>query len=325
MADNTVDGGNNEDKKLDFNLKLVAESSFATLFPKYREKYVKECFPLLVNHLQSIHGIRASLDVMEGSLTVFTTRQTKDPYAIMQARDVIKLIARGVPYQQAIKVIDNEDTACDVIKIGRLVRNRDRFVRRRQRLVGPSGATLKAVELLTDCYVLIQGNTASAIGPYKGLAAVRKVVTDCLVKNVHPVFNIKRLLIQRELAKDPTLADQSWERFLPKLPKTKPTASEQNKQKKKKKIDKEYTPFPPEAPMSKVDQQLASGEYFLKNSHDKSDPNEVSKKRFNSKTSASAKGKERGPRPKFGGGKKDHLNDSNKKFGGKPGKRAGRD
>lgn len=104
---------------------------------------------------------------MEGSVTVTTTRQMKDPYAIIQARDVVKLIARGVPYQQAIKVIDNENTACDVIKIGRLVRNRDRFVRRRQRLVGPSGATLKAIELLTDCYVLIQGNTVSAIGPYK--------------------------------------------------------------------------------------------------------------------------------------------------------------
>ena len=57
----------------------------------------------------------------------------------------------------------------DVIKIGGLVRNKERFVNRRQRLVGPDGHTLRAIEILTNCYVLVQGNTVSAMGPYKGL------------------------------------------------------------------------------------------------------------------------------------------------------------
>lgn len=147
---------------------------------------------------------------------------------------------------------------CDIIKIGGLIHNKDRFVKRRQHLLGPNLSTLKAIEILTGCYVLVQGNTVSAMGSFKGLKQVRRIVEDCIKNVMHPVYHIKILLMKRELAKNPALANENWDRFLPKFKKKN---VQQKKIKAKEK--KPYTPYPPPQPPSKLDLQLESGEYFL--------------------------------------------------------------
>ena len=141
---------------------FTEESSFATLFPKYRERYLREVWGAVTRALEhhvSVHscektfavvkpvhsqGVACTLDLIHGSMSVRTTRKTFDPYIILKARDMIKLLARGVAAGQAVKILD-DNIACDIIKIGNIVRNKERFVKRRQRIIGPDGSTLKVV------------------------------------------------------------------------------------------------------------------------------------------------------------------------------------
>lgn len=158
----------------------------------------------------------------------------------------------------------------------------------------------------------MQGSTVSVMGPYKSLKEVRRIVLDCM-KNIHPIYRIKarhsciyysfllltlgqELMIKRELAKDPKLAGESWDRFLPNFRKRhlstadktarknegiarkqearKAAGLEETEDKPKKKV---YTPFPPPQPPRKIDLQLESGEYFLK-PHEKAAKEEAKRK-----------------------------------------------
>ncbi|KAF4693087.1 ribosomal RNA assembly protein krr1 [Perkinsus olseni] len=217
---------------------LLEESSFATLFPQYRENYLKQVWPD-VKQVLTPFEIKAELNLVEGSMTT-----------------------------------------------GGLVRNKEKFVKRRQRLVGPNGSTLKAIELLTQCYVLVQGQTVVAMGTHKGLKQVRRIVEDCF-HNIHPVYHVKELMIKKELEKNEDLKDENWDRFLPHFKNRNVQRKKQKKVAKKK--SKEL--FPPEQLPRKEDIQIETGEYFL--SKDQKRSHEMTKIRERQKQVSEQRKRER--------------------------------
>ena len=247
---------------------IVDETSFATIFPKYLETYLQKIWPDVELVLKK-YQCKGELNLTEGSMTVRTSKKSWDPYAIINARDFIKLLGRSVPLQQASKIFQDE-MSMEIIKIGSFVRNKERFVKRRQRLLGPEGKTLKALELLTDCYILVQGKTVAAMGGYKGLKAVKQIVEDCM-QNVHPIYGLKRLLIRRELSKDDKMKNENWSRMLPSFKKQNLKRAKRKHIRRTTKLES-VSPFPPAPAPRKEDIAMETGEYFLnKKRKEKSD------------------------------------------------------
>lgn len=206
---------------------FLEESDFKIIFPEYRAQYIQETWQAIKSILATQH-LKVDLDLIKRQMTVATTGKTYDPFSIIAGRDMLKLIARGVPVSQAKRVLERKkicrrpisptsaDCFCDIIKIGGIVSNKERFVRRRQRLIGPNGSTLKVIEILTGCYVCVVGQTVNVLGPWKGLKKVRKIVLDCM-QNVHPIYQLKTLMVQRQLEKDESRKNVSASRWHPAL------------------------------------------------------------------------------------------------------------
>lgn len=193
---------------------IVSRTHFKIIYPKYQEKIIIESWNLIKRILDSFF-IFSKLDLFSGSISISTSKFTRDPFSIIKARDFLKLISRSVPTEQAAKIFDDK-IFCEIMNISNYNRNKKVFLKRRNRLIGTQGSTVKAIEMITNTFILIQGNTASFLGPISGIKQVRIIVEDCM-KNIHPVYHIKLLMIKQELSKDKRLEKANWNNFLPIL------------------------------------------------------------------------------------------------------------
>ena len=84
---------------------LIIDSKFSILFPKYQEKnFIEKWF--IIQRILRFYDIKPTFDSKKGEIEISTTNKTLDPYSIINAKDFLKLLSRGVPVHQAAKIFN---------------------------------------------------------------------------------------------------------------------------------------------------------------------------------------------------------------------------
>jgi ribosomal RNA assembly protein len=96
-------------------------------------------------------------------------------------------------------------------------------------------------------------------------------------------------MIKRELAKDPALKEENWERFLPTFKKR----NIKTRKPQEKKEKKEKSLFPPAPQPRKEDLEIESGEFFLREEARKRKQMEEKKQKQQEKVAAKKQEKEK--------------------------------
>lgn len=240
-------------------------SSFEVMFPKHRTAYFQSIEKYAVKACE-VKKILLEIDYDATLLRVSTTQATRDPFIILKAFELIQLLGRSFLLESAIKVLDDGFTS-EIIPVHMLCASQSIFERRRQRIANPK--VLKSLELITKCTILISNKTACILGTYKGVNQAKKVIIACF-ENIHPAFELKRLIIKNKLLDENKEGD--WDRLLPKIKKT--------HSKTKKSITRVGGALPEEIKDRKADEEMNTGVFFThKENVEKLEKKEINRKR----------------------------------------------
>lgn len=232
-----------------FKHQFLETSSFTVVFAKHRLEYIRS-IEKYIKTACNVNKIKYEVNYDETTMEVLTTPETRDPYMIIKADDMIQLLSKGVPLEYASKVL-HDDIFSEIIPVNLLCAGEKVFERRKNRINNPK--TLKAIELLTKCKIFISGKVACVIGNYKGLNEAKSILIACF-ENIHPVFEIKKLIIRHKLEKEGKEGD--WEHYMPEIKKT---------HSKKREKGREAGNIPEDIKPRKEDIARETGEYYADN------------------------------------------------------------
>jgi ribosomal RNA assembly protein len=150
--------------------------------------------------------VKLEVDSASGDVTVIPTEEgAKDGLVGLNARDIVKAIARGFSPERALRLV-GEDMYLEVIDIRDFTGKDPKHISRvRARIIGTEGKTRTTIEDFSGAELSIYGNTVAIIGDILSMDAAKRAVEMLLEGSEHSAVykfleNKRRYLRYREMA-----------------------------------------------------------------------------------------------------------------------------
>ncbi len=121
----------------------------------------------------------ATLEVDSESGTVVIESEG-DPIKALKAAEVIKAIARGFSPEKALRLLDVEDLALDIIDLSAITDSPADLKRIKGRIIGRNGKTREVIEQMSGSKISVYGKTISIIGDAEQQATTREAINMLL-------------------------------------------------------------------------------------------------------------------------------------------------
>lgn len=201
----------------DFKHQFVEKSSLVVYYPKYREKYIHQVSRYIIKALEN-KKLSCLINSDDRSIEISTNKHTRDPFIFIKGCEFVKLICKNIEVEIGMKVLE-DDFCGEIIDLKRYTTNEKVLERRRDRLIGKNSMVLKAIKMVSDCHVVITGKNVGVVGTYDGVTTVKQIVIDCVKNNLHPVYQLKKLIVKNNLEKDVEMKNEDWSQHVPEFKK----------------------------------------------------------------------------------------------------------
>ena len=148
--------------------------------------------------IEKLTNVKLDID-SEGSVTIKSPMNSKDPVLAWKARDIVRAIARGFSPKNALSLVD-EDMMLIIISLRESVgTSANQLKRVAGRIIGENGRTRRVIEQVTETKITIYGRTVSIIGMNPGLDYARKAVEMLITGSPHGAVYTRLERMRRDM------------------------------------------------------------------------------------------------------------------------------